>query len=114
MATVIGDNIISPLGFTTDENYQAVRLGKTALRHYDTVEGIPFPFTASLFSKEQINSLRTEGLTKFESLAYQSIIEAIKDIPEVVSNSTVLILSSTTGNVGLLKKKQRTAKTLRI
>lgn len=106
MATVIGDNIISPLGFTTDENYQAVRLGKTALRHFDTVEGIPFPFTASLFSKDQTNSLRTEGLTKFESLAYQSIIEAIKDFPEVVSNSTVLILSSTKGNVALLKKSE--------
>lgn len=106
MATIIGDNIISPLGFTTDENYQAIRLGKTALRHFDTVEGIPFPFTASLFSKDQTNSLRTEGLTKFESLAYQSIIEAIKDIPEVVSNSTVLILSSTKGNVALLKKSE--------
>lgn len=106
MATIIGDNILSPLGFTTDENYQAIRLGKTALRHFDTVEGIPFPFTASLFSKDQTNSLRTEGLTKFESLAYQSIIEAIKDIPEVVSNSTVLILSSTKGNVALLKKSE--------
>lgn len=106
MATIIGDNILSPLGFTTDENYQAIRLGKTALRHFDTVEGIPFPFTASLFSKDQTNSLITEGLTKFESLAYQSIIEAIKDIPEVVSNSTVLILSSTKGNVALLKKSE--------
>ena len=104
MATVIGDNIISPLGFTTNENYQAVRLGKTALRRLDTEESIPFPFTASLFSKDQTNSLRTEGLTKFESLAYQSIVEAIKDIPEVVSNNTVLILSSTKGNVALLKK----------
>lgn len=106
MATIIGDNILSPLGFTTDENYQAVRLGKTALRHYDSVVGIPFPFTASLFSKDQTNFLKIEGLTKFESLAYQSIIEAIKDIPEVVSNNTVLILSSTKGNVALLKKSE--------
>lgn len=103
MATIIGDNILSPLGFTTDENLQAVRLGNTALRHFDSTESIPFPFTASLFSKNQTNSLRTEGLTKFESLAYQSIKEAIKDIPDVISDSTVLILSSTKGNVALLK-----------
>lgn len=103
MATVIGDNILSPLGFTTTENLQAVRAGKTALRHFDSAEGIPFPFTAALFSKEQTNSLRTEGLTKFESLAYQSIKKAIKEVPEVISDRTLLILSSTKGNVALLK-----------
>lgn len=103
MATVIGDNILSPLGFTTDENLQAVRHGKTALRHFDSAEGIPFPFTASLFTKDQMNALSSEGLTEFESLAYKSIKEAIKDIPNIISNRTVLILSSTKGNVALLK-----------
>lgn len=103
MATIIGDNIISPLGFTTEENLRAVRLGTTALRHFDSAEGIPFPFTASIFSDDQTKSLITEGLTKFESLAYQSIKKAVKDVPEVISDSTVLILSSTKGNVALLK-----------
>ena len=103
MATVIGYNILSPLGFTTTENLQAVRAGKTALRHFDSAEGIPFPFTAALFSKDQMDSLRTEGLTRFESLSYQSIKEAIKEVPEVITDRTVLILSSTKGNEALLK-----------
>ena len=30
----ITDNIISPLGETTEQNYQAVKAGRSALRHY--------------------------------------------------------------------------------
>lgn len=100
MATIIGDNIISPLGFTTEENYQAVRLGKAGLRHFDSADCIPFPFTASLFTPEQSNDIKTEGLTRFESLAYLSIKRAIAELPEIISKRTVLVLSSTKGNVG--------------
>lgn len=103
MATIIGDNIISPLGFTTDENYQAVRLGKSALRHFDSAEGIPFPFTASLFTQEQTDNFKKEGFTKFESLAYHSIMSAIAELPEIISGRTILVLSSTKGNVGSLQ-----------
>lgn len=41
------------MGFTTEENFQAVRHGKTALRHFDSADGIPFPFTASLFKRNK-------------------------------------------------------------
>ena len=103
MAAIIGDNIISPMGFTTEENFQAVRLGKTALRHFDSADGIPFPFTASLFTKGQIDGLKEENLTRFESLAYHSIMSAITSHPEIISERTVLVLSSTKGNVGVLQ-----------
>ena len=103
MAAIIGDNIISPMGFTTEENFQAVRHGKTALHHFDSADGIPFPFTASLFTKEQIDGLKEENLTRFESLAYHSIMSAITSHPEIISERTVLVLSSTKGNVGVLQ-----------
>lgn len=102
MATVIGDNILSPLGFTTEENLQAVRLGKSALCHYDSLDGIPFPFTASLFSKEQNDKISIEGFTRFESTAYRSIENALTNCPTPLTGNSVLILSSTKGNVGLL------------
>ena len=102
MATVISDNIISPLGFTTNENLQAIRLGKTALRHYESIEGIPFPFTASLFTKEQTERISIEGLTPFEALAYRSIESALANCNTPLTGNSVLILSSTKGNVGLL------------
>lgn len=91
------------MGFTTEENFQALRLGKTALRHFDSADGIPFPFTASLFTKEQIDGLKEENLTRFESLAYHSIMSAITSHPEIISERTVLVLSSTKGNVGVLQ-----------
>lgn len=91
MATIIADNIISPLGNTTQANYQAVMAGKSALCHYNS----PFPFTASLFNEEQKRSLRIDGYTLFESLAIQSIREALKQCQITINERTCLVISST-------------------
>lgn len=99
----IADNIISPLGETTQENYQAVKAGASGLCHYDHYRHIPEPFTASLFSEEQNELLRTEGLTRFEAMAYTSISKALRQAtidPEAAN--VVLILSTTKGNISLL------------
>ena len=63
MATIVADNIISPLGLTTESNLEAVMSGSTSLHHYDKMDGIPFPFTASLFSDEQKRAVLMEGYT---------------------------------------------------
>ena len=34
MVSVLADNVISPLGETSEENYQAVKEGKSAIRAY--------------------------------------------------------------------------------
>ena len=80
MAAIIADNIISPLGFTTEANFEAVMLGESSLNHYDGMKGIPFPFTASLFSGEQKGELLIEGYTFFESLAIRSIKSALNNL----------------------------------
>lgn len=104
MATVTGDNILSPLGFSSEENLHAVRLGKTALCHFDSAVGIPFPFTASVFSDDQIKKIAVDGFTRFESLALRSIEKALEGKTDIITPRTVLILSSTKGNVALLDK----------
>ena len=59
MATIISDNITSPLGLTTEQTYKAVCQGKSGLSHYPCENGeggwndLPFPIEASLFNKEQ-------------------------------------------------------------
>ena len=53
----IADNIVSPLGMTTAENYRALKAGHTALRHYSHQWGLPEPFTAALFSQEQTEAM---------------------------------------------------------
>jgi len=52
----IGDNIISSLGFTTEENFSAVKNGISGLKQYDAgVFDLPEAFVASLIDKERLN-----------------------------------------------------------
>lgn len=108
MINVLSTNITSPLGFSTEENYQAVRTGASALRCYGPkagesqgLWGLPEPFAASLFSEEQKSRLAIDGYTFFEALAIRSVREALSHISlDVASPRIVLILSTTKGNIG--------------
>ena len=108
MINVLSTNITSPLGFSTEENYQAVRTGASALRCYGPkagesqgLWGLPEPFAASLFSEEQKSRLAIDGYTFFEALAIRSVREALSHISlDVASPRVVLILSTTKGNIG--------------
>ena len=109
MATVISDNITSPLGLTTEQTYKAVRQGKSGLSHYlcENGEGgwndLPFPIEASLFNKEQWDKIMVDGFSKFESLVLHSVKAAISTL---IFNKerAILILSSTKGDIELLEK----------
>ncbi len=104
MVYKLADNIISPLGATTEMNYQAVKSGISSLRRYDHLWGVPEPFTASLFSAEQQKQYSIDGLTRFESLAYCSVKEAIRHTNiDMSSHRVVFILSTTKANVELLE-----------
>lgn len=89
MVSVLADNVISPLGETSEENYQAVKEGKSAIRAYAPMTaGIPNGFVASLLSSD------------FEELAFRSAQKAIDASGiNVSSTRTVFILSSTKGSI---------------
>ena len=89
MVSVLADNVISPLGETSEENYQAVKEGKSAIRAYAPMTaGIPNGFVASLLSSD------------FEELAFRSAQKAIDASGiNVSSTRTVFILSSTKGAI---------------
>ena len=100
MVSVLSDNIISPLGFTTRENYLALKSGKTSLCLHDNLWGLPEPVCASLFSESQRKELLTEGLTFFESLAVASVKDALKKTTfDITSQRVVFVLTSTKGNI---------------
>lgn len=109
MATVISDNITSPLGLTTEQTYKTVRQGKSGLSHYPCENGeggwndLPFPIEASLFNKEQWDKIMVDGFSKFESLVLHSVKAAISTL---IFNKerAILILSSTKGDIELLEK----------
>ena len=89
MVSVLADNVISPLGETSEENYQAVKEGKSAIHAYAPMTaGIPNSFVASLLSSD------------FEELAFRSAQKAIDASGiNVSSTRTVFILSSTKGSI---------------
>lgn len=109
MATVISDNITSPLGLTTEQTYKAVRQGKSGLRHYPCENGeggwndLPFPIEASLFNKEQWDKIMVDGFSKFESLVLHSVKVAISTL-NFNKEHAILILSSTKGDIEQLEK----------
>ena len=102
MIRKIADNIYSPLGVTTAENYAAVKQGRSMLRGYPAgTMDLPEPFTASLFDWDRVESL--EGYTRFERIVIQSVSRALvqTDI-DVRSDRVLFVLSTTKGNVELL------------
>ena len=100
MTRILSTNILSPLGLTTEQNYQAARAGRSALRRYDRTWNLKESFCASLFTKEQWTALLKEGFTRFESLILSSVSEALRNVRvDLPSLRTVLVVSTAKGNV---------------
>lgn len=103
MAYIIADNIISPLGETSEENYLSVKAGRSGIRAYEPGTcNIPERFYASLLFED------------FETLALKSAQKAIANAQKNIENTqktmengqlelkgkrTAFILSSTKGNI---------------
>ena len=109
----IADNITSPLGMTSAQNYQAVKAGHSALACYSDWWDIPTPFTAALLSSSQNQALYLAGMTRFESLVIHSVTQALEhtDI-DIASPRVVFILSTTKANVELLGAPKATPELL--
>lgn len=104
----ISDNVISPLGFSTQTNFHSMLEGRSGIAKTETnMEYVPTIF-ASAIADETIenhwNALpHLSPYTRFEKLAILSIAEALlhTDI-QADSPDTILILSTTKGNIELI------------
>ena len=96
MIYVLADNIISPLGRTSEENYHAVKAGSSAIRSYAPMtDGVPNGFMASLLSSD------------FEEIVFSSASKAISLSGINVSDKRIIfILSSTKGAIENLGKTE--------
>ncbi|MDR2691645.1 MAG: beta-ketoacyl synthase [Dysgonamonadaceae bacterium] len=113
MIVKIGDNIISSLGFSSRENFQAVQAGKTGLKRYENLFNLPEPFIASMIDRERLNDEfpaicgkeKAYPATDLEKAAILSVYYANEAAGIDLSGNRVLfILSTTKGNVDLLEK----------
>lgn len=107
MVYKIADNVISPLGWTTEQNYKAVKAGRSALRSINDFPGIPDPFAASLLNESQNAEMSVKGLSRFEAMVTASVKDAInKSAIDIFQKRVVFILSTTKGNIEWLSGSQ--------
>ena len=111
MIFCIGNNIISSLGFSTKENYEAVLKGQIGLSLHENTFGIIEPFFASLIDDERLDkelvfNFKDEDLssfTRFEKLLLLSVKRANDEAKiNLHDKNTLFILSTTKGNVSYL------------
>jgi len=102
---VVADNIISPVGKTSAENFYALTKGISGIKHHILPSISATPFYASLLEKELIETPDPCALTMFEQLLVLSISNASQNSAiEISSPSTIVIISSTKGNISLMEK----------
>ncbi|HTF29541.1 MAG TPA: beta-ketoacyl synthase N-terminal-like domain-containing protein [Flavitalea sp.] len=122
---IIGDNIISPLGSTTSENFLALKEEKSGIKKHDDHSLAADPFYASLFtSASQPATTGSELLSAgaelfpiddsqkryplFERILIHSIQDAlIKSAVDPANERTVFIISSTKGNISMLERNEQ-------
>lgn len=103
MAYIIADNIISPLGETSEDNYLSVKSGRSGIRAYEPGTcNIPEGFNASLLF-EDFETLALKSAQKAIANAQKNIANEQKNIGnaqlELKGKRTAFILSSTKGNI---------------
>jgi len=98
---IIGDNILSPIGMTTEENLAALKQGISGVKRHDHITAV-----ASVFEGDK--TIIDKNYRKFESLLILSITDAIKQSGFNIDDQTALIISSTKGNISLLETEEHT------
>ena len=104
---IVADNVLSPLGKTTMENFSKLKDSISAVKQHNDTALSPLPFFASLFGKnEAFIADKNHQYTKFEALLIASIKDALQSGEiDTRDKKTILIISSTKGNISLLENK---------
>jgi 3-oxoacyl-[acyl-carrier-protein] synthase-1 len=106
---VAADNIISPLGFSSKVNFDNLKQMKTGVHFFETSTFSNEPVHAAIINnstiEDEFQKINTsETYTKLEKLAILSIQNALDQNKaiDIKSNKTLIIFSSTKGNIDLL------------
>ena len=99
---IVADNIVSPLGNTTPENFSGLLQNISSVKQHHNTKINAEPFYASLFDENVFAT--NDRYTKFEQLLIASIDEALKQTTiDTSDKKTLLIISTTKGNISLLE-----------
>jgi 3-oxoacyl-[acyl-carrier-protein] synthase-1 len=101
---VIADNITSPVGLTSRENFEQLKNGVSGVKSHEQKAIADAPFYASLFDEERFPYVDPHLYTRFEQLLITAISEVLKNSSiDPQDKKTALIISSTKGNISLLE-----------
>jgi 3-oxoacyl-[acyl-carrier-protein] synthase I len=105
---VSSDNIISPIGLTTAENFSQLKQNVSGIKLHEDGSMSQQPFQAALFADGSFaKNEQQKKYTKFENLLIASISDALaKSNVDAADKKTVLIISSTKGNISLLETEE--------
>jgi 3-oxoacyl-[acyl-carrier-protein] synthase-1 len=113
---ILSDNIITSLGFSTLENMQRMLAGETGIRQWEDQSLAPAPFWASRVDDTRLEKhfasyADTRDYSRFEQMVICSAKEALSHTTlDVSDEKTLFILSTTKGNIDLLGKAEKGAK----
>jgi len=106
---IIADNIISPLGFSTEENFAQLKQMRTGVQRLEKSALSAEPVCAAVIDARRLDDEfkkleASKPFTRLEQLFILSISDTLKQNPaiDIRSPKTLLILSSTKGNIDLL------------
>ncbi|MEO6252437.1 MAG: beta-ketoacyl synthase N-terminal-like domain-containing protein [Ferruginibacter sp.] len=103
---ISSDNILTPIGLTTAENFSQLKQNVSGIKKHDDINMSEQSFHASLFDNEHFfsNTNQQTNYTKFEKLLIASISDTLANSAiDVTGKNTILIISSTKGNISLLE-----------
>jgi 3-oxoacyl-[acyl-carrier-protein] synthase-1 len=97
-------NIISPLGISSEENFENMLKGATGIKPHHTKDGETF--FASLFDDTRFTDDQKK-YTRFELLMINSIEQALNQSSvDIKDPKTLLVISTTKGNIELLESDE--------
>lgn len=107
---IIADNITSPIATSSEKNFKLLQENASGISLHHNSAFSADPFYASLFSSSRSfsNGLsNADSYTKFEQLLIASLNNAAQssDI-DIKDDRTILIISSTKGNISLLETQR--------
>jgi 3-oxoacyl-[acyl-carrier-protein] synthase I len=117
---VATDNVITSLGFTTDETIRKIKNNSIGFKIVNDRALTPAALPLSLVDTHQLDELFrqtvkvfkpsaiTGHFTRMEKMFILSIYDAVKELEgDIFGSGTQLILSTTKGNIDLLEKDKR-------
>ncbi len=102
---ISSDNIVSPIGLTTAQNFEQLKQNVSGVKLHDDKTMSDTAFQAALFADENFYTNNSQNkYTRFEKLIIASVSDALQNSTvDATDKKTVLIISSTKGNISLLE-----------